>query len=219
MTAFDPRIHTHLGLPVSVTPARKPQPLPDLETATEDDVLDLAANARRIPEDMYALTGSQAHICAIIDVLERKDLAETTWRDKVEQLERELADQRRQCGEWRKAYEREQASSHSHAAYAAKLEDKCAKAESLLHAALLSAIATEESELQLRASESRARAARVEVFRQFAAALAERQCPPADDNAFCDDAARLTKVFARGTDPLFERVDSETIVIDPEAVR
>lgn len=72
---------------------RKPfvEPLPDLDTATDDEILDLAANCKRLPGDLYALCGSSAHVLAILKQVERLDVGTRTLDEQVVTLQRQLA--------------------------------------------------------------------------------------------------------------------------------
>ena len=55
---------------------RKPftSPLPDLESATDDEWLDLAANVLRLDSDMHAVASSPQHIRGLCRQLERMDV-------------------------------------------------------------------------------------------------------------------------------------------------
>jgi hypothetical protein len=57
--------------------------LPDLDTCGHDEVLDLAANALHRDDDLWALSGSQLHIRAICQQVERLDLDLMAAQDVV----------------------------------------------------------------------------------------------------------------------------------------
>lgn len=82
---------------------RKPfiDALPDLADATDDQILDLAANALRLPGDLHALCGSSAHVGAVLRQVERLDGEAGLLRDQLAAaqgvgaaLERKLATER-----------------------------------------------------------------------------------------------------------------------------
>lgn len=152
----DPRGHTLHGV-APIRPASRPiRILPDLDTCTEEDLLNLAANARRVPDDMYALTGSQSHLDRIFEILEDRDSDLAIALEEIESLKRQLAVAQREAHVYCKAYDKEQQSSTalvrqlSDAAQDnATMHARLADAQSLAHAALRSEIAARTCQMQL----------------------------------------------------------------------
>lgn len=183
----DPRGHTLHGV-APIRPASRPiRILPDLDTCTEEDLLNLAANARRVPDDMYALTGSSAHLDRIFEILEDRDSDLELAREEIESLRRQLAVAKREANVYCKAYDKEQQSS---AALVKQLADaaqdnatmhaRLAEAQSLAHAALRSEIAARDCQVQL--------------YQAYATALADkpvaRGTNPENETVVVDGGAR-----------------------------
>jgi hypothetical protein len=70
-------------------PARRataPTTMPDLDIATADDILDLAANALRITEYADAVADSPPHLTAILRQIERLDCDLTVRDERIAEL-------------------------------------------------------------------------------------------------------------------------------------
>lgn len=178
----DPKGHTLHGIAPTRLPARPIRVLPDLDTCTEDDLCDLAANARRVHDDMYALTGSISHLDRIFEILEDRDSDLELAREEIESLKRQLAVAKREAMVYCKAYDKEQ---QSNAALVKQLAD-AAQDNATMHARLVEAQSLAHAALR---SEIAARTCQMELYNAYATALADKP------------------ELARGTNPENEVVD------------